>query len=163
MGKITPLHLTIFGLLIILFAIFYFTFNFGSSDQRSDKLPAIEKTRTTVKINDVSIEAEIADTPATRTSGLSFREELTDDQGMLFVFDKADYHSFWMKDMNFPIDIIWIHDNHIVDLTKNIPPEKDKDLTIYKPKNPVKLVLEVNAGFSEKNSFKIGDSVKIKD
>lgn len=163
MGKITPLHLTIFGILIILIAIFYFTFNARSYNQDQGKLTTTENINTTVKINNVSIQAEIANSPATRTSGLSFREELAREKGMLFVFDKADYHPFWMKDMNFPIDIIWINDNLIVDITENVPPENDKNLTIYKPKSPVKFVLEVNSGFSEKNSFKIGDSVKIKD
>ena len=161
MGKIISSPITVVGILIILSAIFYFTFNLGSSNQGNNKLTPKEKTSTTVKINDVSIRTEIANTPETRTSGLSGRERLEEDQGMLFVFDKSAYHTFWMKDMNFPIDIIWIQDNHVLDITENIPPEEDKDLTIYKPSEPVKFVLEVNAGFSKKRNFKIEDPVEI--
>ena len=161
MGKIISSPITVVGILIILSAIFYFTCNLGSSNQGNNKLTPKEKTSTTVKINDVSIRTEIANTPETRTSGLSGRERLEEGQGMLFVFDKAAYHTFWMKNMNFPIDIIWISDNSIVDLSENIQPEKNSNLTIYKPSEPVKFVLEVNAGFSKKRNFKIEDPVEI--
>lgn len=161
MVKVTPSSISLVLILIILFAIFYIAFNLDSPNQDNDKLSTTKENNTTVKINGVSISAEIANTPKTRTSGLSNRERLAEDSGMLFIFDNSGYHTFWMKDMNFPIDIIWIHDNRIVDITENIPPEKDNKLTIYKPSKPVKFVLEVNAGFSEKNNFKVGDTVEI--
>src|SRR3569832_1643465 len=56
------------------------------------------------------LEAEVADTPAAREKGLMFRESLADQAGMLFIFQQAAPHSFWMKNCNFPIDIIWMND-----------------------------------------------------
>ena len=81
---------------------------------------------------------------------------------MLFPFEKADYYSFWMKNMKFPIDIIYINKNHIVTIHQNIKPPKTKEesLPIYKPEDPSDTVLEINAGLSEKYKFKKGDTVK---
>ena len=88
-----------------------------------------------------------------------FRKYLPEDRGMLFVFEEEKIHSFWMKNMLFPLDIIWM-DNHkrIVDIYKEALPCKDLCKTIT-PKAQAKFVLEVNSGFVEKNQLKIGDSV----
>ena len=67
------------------------------------------KKYTTVMINNVSIRAEIADNMITRSKGLMFRKSLPENEGMLFVFDREGYHRFWMMNMSFPIDIIWIN------------------------------------------------------
>lgn len=103
-------------------------------------------------------------------TGLSGRQTLGKNEGMLFDFKtpKNDLF-FWMKDMLFDIDIIWIADKKIIGITPNIPsPEKDKGLEIkdlrlpaYSPPSDVDQVLEVNAGWSEKNKIKIGDEVKL--
>jgi len=61
-----------------------------------------------VKIAGQNIKVDLALTPETQEKGLSGRSGLKDDEGMLFVFEKPDKYSFWMKDMNFPIDIIWM-------------------------------------------------------
>src|SRR3989344_5132751 len=94
--------------------------------------------------------------------GLSKYNNLPQDYGMLFPFDKPDYYSFWMKEMKFPIDIIYIRDNQIVTILKNIPVPKTKEgnISIYKPASPADRVLEVNAGISEKYNFKEKDEVK---
>jgi uncharacterized membrane protein (UPF0127 family) len=77
---------------------------------------------------------------------------------MLFVFDRPDTYSFWMKDMNFPIDIIWLSsDMKVVYTKKNARPELYPE--IYIPKEKAKYVLEVVAGFSDKNNLQEGDSV----
>jgi len=85
---------------------------------------------------------------------------------MLFVFEQENIRqSFWMKDMNFAIDIIWISDEEIIQIDENIPPPDpgmpDSELKSYLPNQPIDYVLEVNAGFSDENNIKIGDPVKI--
>jgi hypothetical protein len=108
------------------------------------------------------IKVEIANTPESRAKGLSGREKLGADEGMLFVMDNKRYHSFWMADMKFPIDIIWISDNKVVDLTKNAPiPTDPKNIPVFTPSTEVNRVLEVNAGYIEANSIAIGDEVGI--
>lgn len=109
-------------------------------------------------INNSKIQIEIADTEQKRTLGLSNRSFLPENSGMLFVFDKPDYYSFWMKDMFFPLDFIWIDQNlRIIDITKNVDPKTYPE--IFKPKMPAQYVLEVNAWWADKLQAKIGDQI----
>lgn len=108
----------------------------------------------------------VVNSESERKKGLSVKNNLSENEGMLFVFDKKDVTpSFWMKDMSFAIDIIWINDGAIVEIDKNAQPPpssaKDSDLTIYKPKEPIDFVLEVNAGFSNRNNIEAGDAVDL--
>lgn len=113
-----------------------------------------------VIINSVKISVEVAANDATREKGLSGRTSLAQDNGMLFVFDKPAIQTFWMPDMNFPIDIIWINNNKVVDISPNVSNEFDpQNPEFYEPNEPAQYVLEVNAGFSEKNNIKTGDTV----
>lgn len=100
---------------------------------------------------------EVAETEEKRTRGLSGREKLLDIEGMLFVFETPARHTFWMKDMKFDLDIIWINNKKIVDITENV--SHNNQQVIYSPKVPVNMVLEVNAGFVKKNEIKIEDHV----
>jgi uncharacterized protein len=114
----------------------------------------------TLSINNKTVEIEIADTPAETQQGLSDRKSLGSDNGMLFVFPTEQIPSFWMKDMHFAIDIIWINkDWKIIDITQNLKP--DTYPQAFSPRQEVKYVLEVNAGWSKKNNIAIGDSVAI--
>jgi uncharacterized membrane protein (UPF0127 family) len=114
-------------------------------------------------INDHQFTVEIADTNTKRAKGLSNRQKLAQNEGMLFIFPEADFHTFWMKGMNFPLDFIWINSNKIIDLSENIPnPEEDQhDLPVYRPKHPVDKVLEVNAGIIRKLNIRVGDIIEI--
>jgi len=112
-----------------------------------------------VTINDHRFSVEIAETERARQRGLSGRQELPLDSGLLFIFPKPDYYPFWMKEMNFPIDIIWLDsDKKIVDITANLSPETYPESS--RPQNPAQYVLEINAGLSEKLNFKIGDQAQ---
>ena len=103
---------------------------------------------------------DIADTPAEQEQGLSGRPPLAPDTGMIFIFDKPDNYGFWMKDMNFPLDIIWISsDLHIIHIEKNLTPQTYP--TVYYPNVPTQYVLEISAGQTDQNNIKIGDLVKI--
>lgn len=113
-----------------------------------------------LKMDDVDLYVELADIPEKRSQGLSGRKELREDGGMLFVFDEPDIYSFWMKDMNFPIDIIWIgEDLKIADITRNAKPESYPET--FQSKKPAKYAIEVNAGWSLKNGVQIGMTVPL--
>jgi len=115
-----------------------------------------------VVINDIKVKVEIADETAELAKGLSNRKSLDEDSGMLFVFATPGQPAFWMKDMNFSIDIIWIKDDVVVDIAPNLPVVAAEFLSTYTPKEPANYVLEVNAGFAKENGIKIGDRVDIK-
>lgn len=117
-----------------------------------------------IKIRDVIINTEVADTPEKRAKGLGGREKLASDSSMIFIFDNGDYHKFWMKGMKFPLDFIWIKDEKVVDLLINAPTVlenvSDKDITVYQPSEPVNKVLEVNSGFINQYAVSIGDTIR---
>lgn len=99
---------------------------------------------------------EVADTDETRSQGLSNREKLDDGKGMWFDFTNTNFRKpgFYMKDMLFSIDILWINNGKIIGVEKNIPlPEPNKDLIIYYPPSEITHVLEVPAGWVDRNSI----------
>ncbi len=109
---------------------------------------------------------ELANTDAKRQQGLSGRDPLSVNTGMLFLFPKAARHSFWMKDMKFPLDFLWIRESRIVDITHNVPPPKPEtplnELERYMPSEEVDAMLEVHAGTVAALGIAIGDSVERK-
>lgn len=119
-------------------------------------------TKDMVVIGEVRIPVLIAETNEELRRGLSGMASLDKGAGMLFIFPKADTYTFWMPNMNFPIDIIWINDGVVVDIHHNVSNEFDLDNPkIYTPKEPAQYILEVNAGIAEEHNIKIGDSVII--
>jgi uncharacterized protein len=104
------------------------------------------------------VTADIADTPEKRTLGLSGRTTLLPDTGMLFVFDQPGAHGIWMKDMRFPIDILWIDAHYtIVHIEKNVSP--DTYPSSFTPPVPALFVLELPDGFTQAHSIVLGDSI----
>jgi len=111
-----------------------------------------------ISLADVSLQVTIARTPAELQQGLSGTRSLPPNQGMLFVFPKADIYPFWMKDMQYPIDILWIdEDGRIVYVAPNVSP--DSYPATYKSSTPALYILELNAGFAEAHSVRVGDTV----
>lgn len=104
---------------------------------------------------------EIADTLSEREKGLSKKQSLEADKGMLFIFEEETLPGFWMKDMNFPIDVIWIGKNmKIIGIEKSLEPcEKDKECPVVYPSQEIKYVLEINSGLSKVYDFEENDSV----
>ncbi|MCD6482714.1 MAG: DUF192 domain-containing protein [Candidatus Aenigmarchaeota archaeon] len=138
--------------LLILTAIVLFIVTFH--------LPKRDERYITIRIGNKTIKAEIADTPAKMMIGLMKKDNITFDEGMIFIFEREGYPGFWMLNMSFPIDIIWIDkDRKIVDITRNAKP-CILNCTIYKPKEKVLYVLEVKAGFVDKYKIKEGMEVK---
>ncbi|MFA5188103.1 MAG: DUF192 domain-containing protein [Patescibacteria group bacterium] len=116
-----------------------------------------------VIINGQAISVEIAKTPEQQEVGLKGKTKLNDNQGMLFAFKDKRYNTFWMDGMKIPIDIIWLDDNKIIDITKNAPaPTDTNNPAIFTSPSEVNYVLEVTAGFADKNNVKIGDTVEYK-
>ena len=112
-----------------------------------------------IKLNGVEISVEVADADAERKLGLSGRDSLAESQGMLFVFESEAMLSFWMKDMRFAIDIIWLdQDKTVVDITENATPESYPQR--FSPKTPSKYALEVPAGFAARHGIATGDKMK---
>ena len=131
------------------------------------KLESVEFPKSTVKIDNVVLEVQIADTEPRRVRGLMFQNQLPLDKGMLFVFDDVSKYSIWMLNMQFPLDIIWIDgDGKVVFIEKNAPPCKTALETVtcpsYKGGNrDAKYVLEVTAGFVDKFKIITGSTLEI--
>jgi len=117
-----------------------------------------------IKINDQLLKVEVAETIGEMTMGLSGRTGLPENGGMIFKYPNYQSRNFHMKDMNFPLDFIWIKDDQIIGLTENVA-VLSSDGGINKVKSPdnVNQVLEVNAGWISQNNVKIGESVQILD
>tara|TARA_Y100001970_G_scaffold292010_1_gene431499 strand:- start:1310 stop:1780 length:471 start_codon:yes stop_codon:yes gene_type:complete len=104
------------------------------------------------------INVEIADTILKRRLGLSNRPNLKKNWGMLFIFDKSEMHSFWMKNMSFSLDIIWLENYRIVQIHENVMPvPSGKKPTILRPLVPVNFVLEIAAGRANELNLRKGD------
>jgi uncharacterized membrane protein (UPF0127 family) len=111
-----------------------------------------------VDIGGQKIKVDLAVTSAEKKQGLSGRAGLAEDTGMLFIFDRPGKYPFWMKDMNFPIDIIWIsRDKKIVFIEKNAMPNSYPNLLGGQAESSY--VLEVVSGFAEKYGLRVGDDV----
>jgi hypothetical protein len=110
----------------------------------------------------VRVSVDIVDTPALRARGLSGRPGLAPEQGMLFLFEAPRIQSFWMKDMRFEIDILWIRDGRIVSITPDVPlPASPRELPQYRSPVPCDVVLEVRAGAARRWGLLLGDSVRV--
>jgi uncharacterized membrane protein (UPF0127 family) len=116
---------------------------------------------TEVTIGIHRIQAEVADTPDRMSRGLSGRSRLAEGRGMVFPYARAERHGFWMYEMHFDIDIVWIRDDRIVDVTSRVPHNPPGNLPVYRPREPADLVLEVPAGTTERLGWKIGDRVRV--
>ena len=114
----------------------------------------------TVFINDQSIQVSIADDPKERQQGLSGVERLDANEGKLFIFDRSDYYGIWMKDMLFPLDILWIDESlKIVHIEENVRPESYP--ASYNSPVPARFVLELNAFYVDTYKIQTGDTLVI--
>jgi len=113
-----------------------------------------------LKIGSIDLLVEIASSPKEYSKGLSNREVLKNGHGMLFVFDDKKIRNFWMKDMNFDLDVVWILENKVIGFQENVPIfSKDGQVTRFSSNVPCDMVLEVKSGWVSENGIKIGDIV----
>ncbi|MEM7818988.1 MAG: DUF192 domain-containing protein [Candidatus Aenigmatarchaeota archaeon] len=109
-----------------------------------------------LKFHKKRIKAKVRKNFLEKAIGLMFKRKLKKNEGMLFVFEKECFPSFWTFGMLFPIDIIWFDkEMKVVDLSENLKPFRF--WKFYTPKKASKFVLEVNSGFIKENRIKVGD------
>lgn len=127
-----------------------------------DAIDKIVRHDLTILMPKGALEVEVADTKSSRELGLSFRKSMRDDEGLLFAFDDPGRYGFWMKDMLFPLDIVWINQNGVVvELQRGLTPESYPRTFINA--SEASYVLEINKGVAEKFGLYIGSKVKISE
>ena len=141
---------------IVAIGLIIMAFSFRSTEtppQSSEIAP----TRT-ILVGGATIRVQVVDTDASRQRGLSGIAGLADDEGMLFIFEEDGLYSFWMHEMRFSIDILWIDsEGTVVHLEKDLAPETYPQS--FTPLSPARYVLEVAAGFSEAHGIHVGSRV----
>ncbi len=119
------------------------------------------RERKSVTIRGQNFDVVVSRTQEELTQGLSNTRPIKENEGMLFIFPKPGNYNFWMKDMNYPIDMLWIDkEKKIIFIQKNATPESYPES--FGPRDGQALmVLEIGAGFSNKLGITVGDSVVI--
>ena len=116
------------------------------------KLESVELPIGTIKVDDIVLEVQIADTEPRRIRGLMFQDQLPYDQGLIFVFNEPGIYSLWMLNMQFSLDMIWFDENgSIVHIEQNVPPCKTATEIMacqsIVPSGEASYILEVTSGF----------------
>ena len=146
---------------IILASVLFLVFSFITEGALAQKFSYAHATVITPK--GVSIPVEVSDTPEKRSLGLGKRVKLEKGWGMLFVFEKRIPHSFWMKNMRFAIDIIWLDNQRIVELAENVPPPQEGESPkVMEPRLPSDFVLELESGRARALGLKVGQKLSFK-
>lgn len=115
-----------------------------------------------LKLGNAELTVRMLDTDEERIQGLSGRKSLPADEGYLFVFDVADEHGIWMKDMRFPIDILWLDSGlKVVHIEHAVDPETYPE--VFRPGKPALFVLEANSGFAKDNNIEVGSMATFVD
>jgi uncharacterized membrane protein (UPF0127 family) len=155
---------------IVLF--FYYPTNMNRLEAQQEKLQDNSSSEATspiangyrqlnVSVNNQTLIADIAATNEQRTKGLAVKDSLAENQAMLFVFENEAEHTFWMKDMKFPIDIIWMDANKtVIHVEHNLQPCSTMILcTTYKASGNSLYVLETVSGFAQKHGITKGTHI----
>ena len=107
-----------------------------------------------------AVTCELAITLQERTRGLIGHAPLDRDEGLLFLFEHADYHPFWMKGMEYAIDIIWLNEEgRVVHFAREVPACRRSPCPSYKPLRRARFVLEVRAGTIALEGLRLNDSL----
>ena len=108
-----------------------------------------------------SVTAELAVSDDERARGLMFRERIGIDQGMLFVFESEDVHSFWMKNTLIPLDMLWLDSaRRVIHIEADVPPCREDPCPSYGPWLPARYVLELKAGGAAEYGIKVNDRLQ---
>jgi uncharacterized protein len=134
----------------------------AASNSSANNTSLTTPTYYVVTVGNTTVHAEVANTPAERETGLMNRTALNENAGMLFVFETEQQQSFWMKNMRFPLDIVFITaDMRVLEIYQSVPPCTSDPCSLYTSNAPIKYALEVNSGFSERNGIASGNVVRI--
>lgn len=112
-------------------------------------------------IADTVIQLEVAETTEQQATGLMFRRELADDRGMLFPFDRPRLTRFWMRNVEIPLDMIFLNGDEVVAIAKNVPPCTETPCPTYGPDVPVTQVIELRGGRAAELELNVGDRIVI--
>lgn len=158
--KIT-LSLTLFLLGFLLVGFPYLTRatdgQISQSLNRGQMLPIAA----TVTIGEQTINLEVADTPQKRGIGLMFRDSLPSDRGMIFTFDRPQNVTFWMKNVRFPLDMIFLQNGRIVSIAANVPPCTNDPCPSYGSPSLFNAVIELGGGRAAELGLQAGDRLKV--
>lgn len=125
----------------------------------SSSTPILRSDQIEVNVGTSTLILDLATTSAARSQGLSGRASLGSNAGMLFVFEEPGLYGFWMKEMKFSLDLIWLDSKgKVVDITTNLRPQTYPKA--FYPVSPVKYVIEVNAGWTKINNLEVGDTLE---
>jgi uncharacterized membrane protein (UPF0127 family) len=105
-------------------------------------------------LGDKAIRLEVANDPSARAVGLMHRTELSEDQGMLFVFPKPESLSFWMKNTLIPLSLGYFDSDLMLLETHDMKPNQTSE--VYNSQKPAKYALEVNLGWFKRNKIEKG-------
>lgn len=117
-----------------------------------------------IELKGESLQVLVAKSPRHQYRGLGKRDALAPYDGMLFVFTIPHRVGIVMRDMRFPIDIVWLDKGEVVDIAPRVPLEpgkEDGELTVYRPRLSANTVLELPAGWAEEHGLKIGDRLRV--
>ena len=160
--KINPLASLCILFLAAIVIAFLLQINAQYQKNNNEVLPhdmSAENLPSKVIIGSTIVAVKIADTPAGREQGLSGSDPLAPDTGMLFIFPTDGIYAFWMKDMRYPIDMIWLSaDKKVVYIKSHATPDSDPEH--FTPDTPARYVLEVPDGFADANHLATGDQAQ---
>lgn len=110
-----------------------------------------------------TLQAEVMIDPPDRARGLMFRDSLPEDRAMLFVFDDVGFHTIWMKDCRFPIDIVWLDEaQRVVHVAEAVPPCRKDPCPVYQPMQRAAYVVEMNARQARREKATVGQTISFR-
>lgn len=142
--------LSISFLFIFVFLFLHVSFTGSTLSLRHDR---------TIELAGQQLMVQVADDPAEREEGLIGKLSLNDDEGMLFLLGEPSRPIFWMKDMQTPIDLVWVMDDRVVGWIEHLPPDNGEQT--YRPALFVEAVLELPAGWIVDHDLEVGDPVSV--
>lgn len=147
-------------LLFVLIAVGFLYFVYSEYKPQILSWFVVEDMDVRIYVADKPFAVSIADNEAERRQGLSGVKELGRYEGKLFIFDESGHHGIWMKDMLFPIDILWFNESFdLIYTAEQIEPETYPE--IFTPSTPAKYVLEIRSGSVDELNLSLGDPLDI--
>ena len=145
----------VLGSVLLALGVIFLAASYFSREEMSDRAEVVSDI---TYVHEGDFKFEIADSPEKQVQGLSGRTSIDDHYGMLFVFETPRIPGFWMKDMNFAIDIIWLSDTgEILGVEDSVSP--DSYPNVFEPSVPVSYVLETRAGYARDRGWEVGETI----
>ena len=154
--SVSSKRLALIALTTMCIALALFIFVAGSYGPEADEQVLAQSDSRILSLEGNTIAVSIADTEEERELGLSGRPGLAPGSGMLFIFPEVGKYAFWMKDMRFSIDILWLaNDGRVIYIKENVSPNTFP--ASFAPSSPARYVLELPAGYVQTHNITVGD------